>query len=110
MKQLLLIDSPLWENGGGTVTPIATIPSTSAAVLNTQEAVEWAFRFVTYLPKGTTFTSMKLFEGIKLRGDKRARGIVLNALRRSGLITIQGLTQDDQEGRNNGYAALWEVV
>lgn len=74
------------------------------------EACKWAEEFVFSLPTGTTFTSMRLFAGIRLRGDKRARGVVLNHLRRLGLITVNGLTQEDQEGRNNGYAALWEVV
>jgi len=78
-------------------------------MLSYPEALEFAITTVTKLPLGMTLTSQELFEGVRLRGDKRVRGAIIQHLRRLGLLRAVGYTQRGQTNRNNGWAWEWEV-
>lgn len=84
-------------------------PRSKPAPLTVQEAQEFALRVVRQLPRGYRFTMMGLFGNVKLCGSNRGRAAMLTPLRQAGLIRAVGLTRQDQDARNRGYATLWEV-
>ena len=93
--------------GGEELLPRGSVlPTRSLSII---EAQTFAEDFVRKLPEGTTFTSMSLLRGVRLQSDKRGRGQVIRHLQRLRLITLDGFTKEDQETRNNGFAARWRV-
>lgn len=84
------------------------VPSV-VTVLSVAEAKEWSEQRLKSLPAYSEFTSMSLFAGVRLRGDKRGRGEVIKHLLRRGVISVVGITRQNQESRNRGYAALWHT-
>ena len=96
------------EEFSGSPKPLS-LAAPPVHALTIDEAKEWAKNVVRALPKGTEFTSMRLLGRVRLRGDVRVRGAVIKHLHNEGLIHAAGFTTEDQEGRNNGYAAKWKV-
>ena len=101
-------DCPLM---GSSCLPTISAPfSPLGRALSLPAAKEYVLAVMAGLPVGFTFTSQWLFKDIVIRGDKRNRGSIIRFLRGQGLIVAHGFTQDDQAGRNNGFAVLWVVV
>lgn len=73
-------------------------------------ALGLARRWLKMKGGGYRFTSMSLFQGLEIIGDKRNRGSILKILRGEGLIRWVKTTSQNQEGRNSGYGGLWEVM
>ena len=84
-------------------------PYSSRSSLSLSDAQELALRAVRRLPSGTKFTLKGLFPELRVRGDQRRRAAILQPLRRLGMIESAGITREDQENRNAGYATLWCV-
>ena len=80
------------------------------SVLSLGEAQEYTEEVIKQLPIHYKFTLKGLFPRLKIRGDQRRRAGIITTARKKGYIRCVGYTNKDQESRNGGYAALWEVV
>jgi hypothetical protein len=76
-----------------------------------QDAQKAATAAIRQLPIGYAFTVMGLFKDWRIAGcDARIRAGLITPARNLKLIICDGLTRDDQESRNHGYAARWVRV
>lgn len=96
-------------NMGGT-TPLSTSSFSSSRPFSREETAQFGLQIIKQLPKGYQFTLKGLFPNVRVRGDPRNRNMLIFLARREGLLRCAGYTDRDQESRNGGAAALWEVV
>lgn len=79
--------------------------------LTIDEAFQWAVTMVSFLERGTQFTSKAFFRDVELLdAPKNAWGNIILFLQMQGLIRKVEKTTEDQEGRHGGLAWKWEVV
>lgn len=78
--------------------------------LSIAQGQEFATKVIRSLPLRYRFTVMGLFGSMRMRGKNNNRAHIINPARKLGLIRVVGVTKQDQQGRNGGYATLWEVV
>lgn len=98
----MTVQQTLFEFGGDQKLGSRDAMSLADATLVVTEAIR-------RMEPGDSFTLKGLAGSIVLRGDPRKRAVLLSLARSKGMIRSGGITRQDQEGRNSGYATLWVV-